>query len=102
MQLRMLLLGCILCGLIQKPLISFAWDVQALEEVLCSLDAAKASDELMGGTAILLRQVFAARGQRFVGDMALALAGSGSRWTKRSLKHLQQQLLQLAPTDAGT
>ena len=34
---RLLLLSCIFCGLIQKPLIAFAWDIQAFEDALYAL-----------------------------------------------------------------
>lgn len=101
-RLRLLLLGCILCGLIQKPLIAFAWDVQALQEVIQSVARAKASPSLLGGTAILLRQVFAVKGQTVVGDIALALAGSGCpSWNRKSLQRLLSKLLELSPEDAG-
>ena len=76
---RLLLLSCILCCLIQKPLIAFAWDVQAFEDALRALHGNKANLALMGGTAILLRQVFAARAQMQVKTMALALAGAGGQ-----------------------
>ena len=41
---RLLLLACIFCGIIQKPLITFAWDVQAFEDCLC--DRCRATRQL--------------------------------------------------------
>ena len=38
---RLLLLSCIFCGLIQKPLIAFAWDMQAFEDALYALQRKK-------------------------------------------------------------
>jgi len=71
---RVLLVASILGGLIQKPLIKFAWDVQAFTKELVALHKtmvrhASAGPEsfhslLIGGTAILLRQIFATVGQR--------------------------------------
>ena len=98
---RLLLLSCIFCGLIQKPLIAFAWDMQAFEDALCALHGKKANLALMGGTAILLRQVFASRAQMQVKTMALALAGAGSTWKRRNLQSLLTSLSKLSPRDSG-
>ena len=98
---RLLLLSCIFCGLIQKPLIAFAWDVQAFEDALRAVHGKKASLALMGGTAILLRQVFAARAQMQVKTMAIALAGAGGKWKRRNLQALLTSLLKLSPRDSG-
>ena len=85
---RLLLLACIFCGIIQKPLITFAWDVQAFEDCLRELHAKKASLALMGGTAILLRQVFALCGQVLVKEMAVALADAGGHLEAEEPQHV--------------
>ena len=70
---RFLLLACITCGLIQKPFISFAWDVITFSQALVQLCNIRASSALIGGTAILLRQVFAMVGQKTVAKLAIQL-----------------------------
>jgi len=100
-KMRWLLLACISCGLIQKPLISFAWDVQVFVKTLADVHKANASRQLLGGTAILLRQVFAATAQDVVGRRALDLAARGGRWTCRSLEALLRELQRLDPADAS-
>ena len=98
---RLLLLSCIFCGLIQKPLIAFAWDMQAFEDALYALQRKTANLALMGGTAILLRQVFASRAQTQVKTMALALAAAGTTWKRRNLQSLLTSLSKLSPRDSG-
>ena len=100
-KMRWLLIACISCGLIQKPLISFAWDVQVFTNTLVDVHKANASRQLLGGTAILLRQVFAATAQDVVGRRALDLAARGGRWTCRSLQALLRELQGLDPADAS-
>ena len=89
---RLLLLSCIFCGLIQKLLIAFAWDMQEFEDALYRLHGKKANLALMGGTAILLRQVFASPAQNQVKTMALALARAGTTWKRRNLQSLLKSL----------
>ena len=67
---RMLLLGCIASGLIQMPMITLAWDMRVFEQSLAKLHRAKASCDLLGGTAISLRQVFAVVAQEVVAELA--------------------------------
>ena len=78
---RVAFLACVVGGLIQKALLKFAWDVMAfqtqLKRVHRRMSTRGGGAALLGGTAILLRQVFAAKGQVLVGDIALALAATG-------------------------
>jgi len=98
---RWLLLGCFMAGLIQKPLISFAWDVISFTKVMTDLSVAGAGPTLMGGTAILLRQIFAEKGQELVGKMASRLCKQGRVWTKLPLEQLRDGLWHMEPGDAG-
>ena len=112
LRVRTLFIACMLCGLMQKPLIKFAWDVQAFLQVLtrghstivargggadstCGGGAAS----LLGGTAILLRQVFATKGQAVIAAQASALAVAGKHWSKCSLLELCRLLEKLEPCD---
>jgi hypothetical protein len=52
---------------------SFAWDVITFSQVLVQLCNIRASSPLIGGTAILLRQVFAMVGQKTVAKLAIEL-----------------------------
>ena len=98
---RFLLLACITCGLIQKPLIYFAWDVITFSQVLVQLFNIRASSALIGGTAIWLRQAFAMVGQKTVAKLAIQLHKHRSTLGRLSLKALLKELLSLAPADAG-
>ena len=98
---RLVLLGCIASGLIQKPVISLAWDMLMFEKTIAKLCRAKASCHLVGCTAILLRQVFAARAQELVAELAMALATAGKCWTCSSLRTLLGRLEKLPVRDAG-
>ena len=98
---RMLLLGCIASGLIQKPVIFLVWDMQVFEEIIAKLCKARASCRLVGCTAILLRQVFAARAQETVAELAMALATAGKCWADSSLRTLLGRLQKLPVRDAG-
>ena len=100
---RYAFVASIVAGLVQKPLIKFAWDIQALQKHLqrlhqhtstCGRGAA-----LLGGTAILLRQVFATKGQEVVADVAISLAVAGKIWDKASLGKLCGTLDMLEPCD---
>ena len=97
----MLLLGCIASGLIQKLVITLAWDMLVFEESIAKLCRAKASCHLVGCTAILLRQVFAMRAQEFVAELAMALATAGKCWAQSSLRTLLGRLSELPVRDAG-
>ena len=98
---RLLLLGCIASGLIQKLVICLAWDVQVFEKSIAKLCRARASCRLAGCTAILLRQVFAARAQELVAELAVALATAGKCWDYSSLRTLLGRLNKLPVRDAG-
>ena len=98
---RLLLLGCIASGLIQKPVISVAWDMLVFQKIIAKLCRAKASCHLVGCTAILLRQVFAARAQETVAELAMALATAGKCWACSSLRTLLGRLEMLPVRDAG-
>ena len=52
---------------------------------------------LLGGTAILLRQVFASQGQAMVAEFAASLAVAGQGWTAERLLQLCVQLETLQP-----
>ena len=56
---------------------------------------------LLGGTAILLRQVFASVGQGVVGTRALKLLTSGDEWTTQQLGALRLELLDYEPEQVG-
>ena len=89
LRARTLFIACMLCGLMQKPLIKFAWDVKAFLKSLArahsilrnctQVNRGGGAGPLLGGTAILLRQVFATKGQGVVAEFAssLAVAGNG-------------------------
>ncbi len=98
---RLLLLGCIAAGLIQKPVICLAWDVQVFEECIAKLCRARASYRLVGCTAFLLRHVFAARAQQIVAELAVALATGGKHWDCSSLRKLLDRVNKLPVRDAG-
>ena len=100
---RYAFLACIVAGLVQKPLIKFALDIQALQKHLrgvhqhaCTRGRGAA---LLGGTAILLRQVFASKGQEVVAEVAMSLAVAGKTWDKVSLCVLCRKLDKLRPCD---
>ena len=97
----MLLQASIICGLIQKPLIVFAWDVLTMMGIISSLVELKASPILLGQTAILLRQVFAQKAQETVGEMSRALAKSARTWATANLHRLSARLWELEPKDDG-
>ena len=95
--------ACIGAGLLQKPLIKFAWDIQALQRhlqiVYQHTSTRGRGAALLGGTAILLRQVFAAKGQKVVADVAISLAAAGKTWDKAALCNLCGKLDKLDPCD---
>ena len=87
----------------QKPLIKFAWDVQAfmeqLQRVKKAIRTRGGGVSVLGGTAILLRQIFAEKGQMLVGDAGVALAVAGGKWDRASLTKLCSDLETLNPRD---
>ena len=98
---RLAFLGSIVAGLFQKPMIVFAWDVKMFMHQLCrvhrQIRAGTSGSLLVGGTAILLRQVFAWKGQAVVGDLAETLAVAGKTWDKPSLALLIKKLDRMEP-----
>ena len=104
LRARTLFIACMLAGLMQKPLIKFAWDVQAFVRSLLRVhsacparDRGGGAGRLLGGTAILLRQVFASQGQAMVAEFAASLAVAGQGWTPERLRQLCVQLETLQP-----
>ena len=53
-------------GLVQKPRVALAWDVRATLQAMRALHSLKAAPMVMGMTLILLRQVYAEKGQQLV------------------------------------
>ena len=100
---RYAFLACIVAGLVQKPLVKFALDIQAMQKHLRRVhqhaSARGCGVSLLGGTAILLRQVFASKGQCLVAELAISLAVAGKTWDKASLRELCQRLDMLRPCD---
>ena len=100
---RLLFISCIVAGLIQKPLIKFAWDVKAFQmqirRVHSKIRLRSGGAALLGGTAILLRQIFAAKGQRVIGSLAVSLAMAGHVWDEASLAQLHDALVDMEPRD---
>ena len=100
---RLAFIACIVGGLLQKPLIKFAWDVQAFQTQLARvyqhISTRGGGAALLGGTAILLRQIFATKGQELVGDIAVTLAMAGTMWYKRALVRLHKKLVKMDPRD---
>ena len=102
LKARTLFMACIVCGLMQKPLIKFAWDVQTFLQSLTRVHSSLRTRgggacALLGGTAILLRQVFATKGQRVVAEFASSLAVAGKGWSVCSFHNLSRQLEVLEP-----
>ena len=93
-------MASLLCGLVQKRTIEHAWDVQATMSQIKALLKASSDEELAGQTLILLRQVYATRGQEVVGRMAIDMATSGRRWGAASMRRLSRQLKTLRVDDA--
>ena len=93
-------MASLLCGLSQKRTIAHAWDVQATMLQIKALLKASSDEELAGQTLILLRQVYATRGQAVVGRMAIDMASSGRRWGAASMRRLSRELKILCADDA--
>ena len=100
---RLVFLACVVSGLIQKPLLKFAWDVQSLQTQLKRVHECMRTRcggaALLGGTAILLRQIFATKGQEKVGDVAVSLAVAGKMWDKQAITRLHSELRKMDPRD---
>ena len=90
---RCALVICLLSGLLQKALVEFAWDVQTTLKEVGSLVKASSAEELVGGTLILARQVYASHAQRIVGTMARELSRlKGGGWSSKALRVLHSRL----------
>ena len=101
LSMRWLLLACIACGLIQKPLPGFAWDVRATHAALAQLKNRGASLELMGGTAIVMRQLYACKAQAVAFAAAKALHRRRQVWGEAALQGLLASLDALPRAEAG-
>ena len=99
-QARACFVASLLCGLVQKRTIEHAWDVQATASHVRALLGASSDEEMAGQTLILLRQVYARRGQAVVGRMSLEIAGAGRRWSRASMSRLLRELKKLQKHDA--
>ena len=83
----------LLSGLVQKPLVRMAWDIEVTVLKLAALRSVCEAPGVLGMTLILLRQVYAQKAQEMVGDMSLDVAkGLGHVWTRRALQKLAEVL----------
>ena len=88
-------------GLLQKALLEFAWDVQTTVEEMGNLLRASSVEELIGGSLVLARQVYASHAQQVVVSMALDLSRvQGRAWCSKSLGVLHSRLRGLTPRDS--
>ena len=88
-------------GLLQKGLLEFAWDVQTTVEEMGKLVCASSVEELIGGSLVLARQVYASAAQQQVASMAMELSGvQGRVWCSKSLRVLHSRLRCLTPRDS--
>ena len=87
-------------GLVQKPRISLAWDVRVTMEAMRSVTAVTSVPEVLGMTLILLRQVYAEKGQQLVAAMACRQARSRQGWTIPLLRSLLAALEKMDNADA--
>ena len=85
---------CLLTGLVQKPLVRMAWDVEVTVKMMGALREVCGAPEVLGMTLILLRQVYAQKGQEMVGSMAMELEGT---WTACALETLAKALDPMHP-----
>ena len=68
-----------------------------LQRVHQSVGTHKCGVALLGGTAILLRQVFADKGQAVVGSIAVSSAVAGRTWDTSAIKRLHEDLVNMDP-----
>ena len=88
-------------GLLQKALLEFAWDVQTTVEEMGNLLRASSVEELIGGSLVLARQVYASHAQQVVVSMALDLSRvQGRAWCSKSLGVLHSRLRGLRPRES--
>ena len=98
---RRFVLACMWSGILQKPGAHFAKDVVASSKAVAALCNGRAAAELIGGTLIIVRQVWALRGQGVVSTLAMALHRQGRCWDRRALADLRARLVQLPAVHAG-
>ena len=79
-------------GLVQKPRVALAWGVLVTMESMRSLHALDAAPMVMGTTLILLRQIYAAKGQQLVATMACRLTRGKREWNEVALRTLASKL----------
>ncbi len=79
-------------GLVQKPRVALAWDVLVTLKAMRSLSSANAAPMVMGTTLILLRQIYAEKGQQLVATMACRLARGKRDWDQAALVLLATEL----------
>ena len=85
-------LSALFAGLVQKPRVALAWDVLATIEAMRSLHALEAAPMVMGATLILLRQIYAEKGQQCVATMARRLVRRKQGWSEAALRSLAAKL----------
>ena len=98
---RRFVLACMWSGFVQKPGAHFAEDVATSSKAVAALCNGRAAAELIGGTLITVRQVWALRGQGLVSTLAMALHRQGRCWDRRALAGLRARLVQLPAVHAG-
>lgn len=99
--MRCFLLAAVAGGLLQKPSVLLAAGGQSAIAQVSRLRRAKAPQELLGTTLILLYVAHASAAQLIVGDIACRLARSGGLWGRTAVSELRSKLLELQPSDAG-
>ena len=84
---------CLLSGLVQKPLVRVAWDIEVTIVQMAALRAVSKAPVVLGMTLILLRQVYAQKAQEAVGRASIELASGGERlWPRKALQRLTRAL----------
>ena len=95
---RYFFLVSMIAGLFQKPLIKFAWDIDAFVSNLRAFYVAsegapqRIAKKALGGLAILLRQICAVRGQQVITSMAMQLLSRRQQWSMVNLRTLLSRL----------
>ena len=92
---RLCLLACICCGLIQKPVIAFAHDVEILVDVVLDVFRRGCGVSAVGCSALLCRQMFSEAGQHAV--RAITRRADFRTWTHPHLLALLSRMDALSP-----
>ena len=92
---RLCLLACICCGLIQKPVIAFAHDVEILVDVVLDVFRRGCGASAVGCSALLCRQMFSEAGQHAVRD--ITRRPDFRTWTHPHLLALLSRMDALSP-----